>query len=117
MRPMKRLERALVAAATAAKPNVPEAGLLLWRAFVDLSNARSSNGYGANPLGYAEIEAYTRIHRLPLQPHHVAILRLMDDAWLEQAYRRQAGAPVGSKDMPHVSAQELTPELLDLMFR
>ena len=91
MTAIRRLERALVAAVTSDKPYVPEAGALLWQCFVKLSNARSSNGYGPNPISFAEIEAFGRFHRWPFSPHHVEIIRAMDDAWLENVHRKQDG--------------------------
>ena len=89
---MKRLERALVDAVTAAKPVVPEAGVLLWNLFMELNASRTYNAVGPNPISYAEIEAFARLHRWPLQPRHVAIIRAMDDAWLAHAYRKMQGS-------------------------
>lgn len=88
---MKRLERSLVEAVTAAKPVVPEAGVLLWNLFMEISASRTYNAVGPNAISYAEIVAYADICRWPLQPHHVAIIRAMDDAWLAHAYRKMQG--------------------------
>lgn len=74
------------------KPVVPEAGVLLWNLFMEISASRTYHAAGPNPISYAEVEAYARLHRWPLQSHHVAIIRAMDDAWLEHTYRKmQAG--------------------------
>uniref|UniRef100_UPI003BAC5764 phage tail assembly chaperone n=1 Tax=Stappia sp. TaxID=1870903 RepID=UPI003BAC5764 len=89
---VNRLERALSDAIAAAKPVVPEAGVLLWNLFMELSAGRTYNAAGPNPIAYAEIEAFARLHRWPLQPHHVAIIRAMDDAWLARAYRKMQGS-------------------------
>lgn len=92
----------------------PEAGRVLWNAFQRLSASRTYNPAGPNPIQPSEIEAFCRITRLPLAPHHVAILMDMDGAWLERAYARQKPAPEGVKTLPPVSAHGLTAELLDL---
>lgn len=93
---MHRLETHLTAALrrhlTGGKPVVPEAGVLLWNLFMEISASRTYHAAGPNPISFAEIEAYCRLHRWPLQPHHVATIRELDDAWLEHAYRKmQAG--------------------------
>jgi hypothetical protein len=74
-----------------AKPVVPESGVLLWNLFMETSASRTYHAAGPNPIAYAEIEAFARLHRWPLQPHHVAIIRSMDDAWLAHAYRNTQG--------------------------
>lgn len=105
-------------AAAGGRPVVPEAGNLLWSMFIDLSSGRSSNGFGPNPISWAEIEAWMRVKRWPLAPHHVEILRAMDDAWLEDAYKRQAAgasAPAGMKTAPMV-AGEFSLAAFDVMF-
>lgn len=109
MSPHLRLKRALLAAATSSKPGVPEAGLLLWHAFVRLSNARSYSQLGPNPISHAEIEAYARLMRLPLTPHHVETLRAMDEAWLAQVQSGQGATPQGK-------AQPLTAGMFDAVF-
>lgn len=114
-----RLERQLVASlethvATGRPPDVPEAGALLWRRhFAELCGTRSYGPNGPNPIAFAEIEAWARLMRWPLQPHHVAAIRALDDAWLEHAYaRRSAG---DRKTLPASSGQALTPALFDLI--
>ena len=114
---MKRLERQLVAAVTQAKPRVPEAGRLLWSSFGDLHRSRDYGMAGPEPISHAEIEAFARVHRLPLAPAHVAILRAMDDAWLLKV-RRAEDRGEGSDDktaksVPRTSTHALTPQLFD----
>lgn len=112
---MQRLNRQLVAAVTQDKPRVPEAGRLLWSWFVDLHQARRYGMAGANPISHAEIEAYARVNRLPLEPRHVAVLRKMDNAWMTRARRQQSdGQEPGAA--PRTSSQPLTPEMFDAAF-
>ena len=65
------------------KPAIPEAGRLLWSIFVDLAKSRSYGANGPNPISFAEIEAFARLNRWPLQPHHVEIIRALDETWLK----------------------------------
>lgn len=74
-----------------AKPAVPEAGVLLWNLFMQISTSRTYHMAGPNPLSHAEIEAFCRLYRWPLQSHHLEVIRALDDAWLEHAYRKMEG--------------------------
>lgn len=104
----------LAAAVTQAKPQIPEAGRVLWRIFVELSATRTYHMAGPNPVGFAEIEAYARLHRWPLAPHHVAILRAMDDAWLKHAYAK-IGKGKG-QNLPTGSDQPISAGAFDAVF-
>ncbi|MFO1104604.1 MAG: hypothetical protein U1E34_00775 [Amaricoccus sp.] len=85
---LDRLRRQLVEAlqghlATGRRPAIPEAGGPLWSAFLDLDATRGFHAAGPQPITFAEIEAWGRLTRTPLEPHHVAILRAMDVALLQ----------------------------------
>lgn len=113
---LRRLQGQLVDAlgahlAAGGRPRPPEAGLPLWNAFLRLSRARTFGPAGPNPIGWAEIEAWARLVREPLEAHHVEILVAMDEAWLGHAFARQAGGP--AKVLPAVSREALTPALFD----
>jgi hypothetical protein len=93
----------------------PDAGRLAWRWFNDLCRTRTSNGYGPNPISFAEIEAYARLYRWPLEPRHVELILDMDRTWLEWA--RTAGSPSGGgKAPPRSSGQPMTPAAFDAVF-
>lgn len=93
---MRDLKQALVFALrrhlAGGRPIVPESGALFWNIFMEIAASRTYHAAGPNPISYAEIEAYARLHRWPLAPHHVASIRALDDAWLEHAYRNQDAA-------------------------
>jgi hypothetical protein len=113
-----RLETQLVAAlrqnlATRKPVAIPEAGRLLWQIFGELSATRTYHQAGPNPVSHAEILTYGQAMRWPLQPHHVAILRTMDDAYLDHAYSGRGKAPDGMKTLPHISQQPLSAALID----
>ncbi|MCE6960569.1 hypothetical protein LAZ40_16210 [Cereibacter sphaeroides] len=95
------------------KPRLPDAAGFLWGAFWQLSRCRTMHAAGPNPIGWTEIVAWARLMRVPLEPHHVAILTAMDDVWLDHAY----GARGPGGQAPAVqSSQPLTPQILDAMF-
>lgn len=95
------------------KPRLPDAGAFLWNAFWQLSRCRTLHAAGPNPIGWAEIEAWARLMRVPLEPRHVEILAAMDDVWLDHAY---AARGIGGQSHVARSSEPLTPELLDAMF-
>lgn len=90
------------------------AAALPWRWFNDLCRTRTGNGYGPNPLSYAEIEAYARLYRWPLEPRHVDLILAMDRVWLERA-RQNISAGTGT-NVPMGPGQEMSPEAFDAVF-
>lgn len=109
---MKRLERQLVEAikqqaSTRKAVLLPEAGKLFWTMFTELSRSRTGGPMGPNPIQFSEIESWARLNRWPLEPHHVQLIKAMDDAWIECAY--------SSKGTHRVSTPA-TPEALDAAF-
>jgi len=91
---------------TGQLPSLPEAGGLFWSIFAELCTSR----HGREPIAYAEIEAWARLNRWPLCPHHVAILKAMDRAWLTYGD--------GSSDEIRTTtpAQKISPQLFDAVF-
>jgi len=50
--------------------------------FLDLNAARTSSGFGANPLSYREMESFSRLTGHPLAPWQVDLITAMDHAIL-----------------------------------
>lgn len=95
-------------------PSVPEPARLYWRWFTDLCRTRTSNGYGPNPIGYAEIEAYTRLYGWPLEPRHVDMIMALDRVWMAQA--RAPENTGGYAPLPKMSDQPLTADAFDAVW-
>lgn len=119
MTAIDRLTNHLIAAlrqnlATRKPVAIPEAGRLLWQIFGELSSGRTYNQAGPNPISYQDIVGFSHIARWPLQPHHVTILRAMDAAYLEQAYKQQR-RETNSGEPVRVS-QPMTPAVFNAMF-
>lgn len=94
---------------------IPEAGRVLWNIFADLSATRST-GFAAQPIGYADIMAYSRLNRWPLEPRHVDLICALDRVWLEWARSR---APIGDtpvRTAPPPPSQDMTIAAFDAVF-
>jgi hypothetical protein len=105
-----------LSAPTIRAAQIPAGGALLWRWFTDLSRARTYGQAGPNPISHADIVSYGHIMRLPIEPRHVAILRAMDETYLEHAYSKKDETPEGVKKLPPRSAHEITTGAFDAMF-
>lgn len=115
---MRRLERILCAYMQAQldgkKVRRPDAGQGVMQVFSQLSATRSWHANGPNPISFAEIDAYCRLMRLPLQPEHVGIVQSLDRVWTEDFYKRRDGAQ-GKAAAPMVSSTPLSAGLFDAM--
>jgi hypothetical protein len=97
-------------------PRPPDAGLLIWRVFGDLAGRRTWHAHGPNPISHGEIEAYCRVMRLPLAPHHVDLILALDRVWLEHSINTlRAGTGGNRPEVPQVSQRPLSPDLFDAM--
>lgn len=72
--PARRAERE----AELACPPFPEALRHVWTAFCRLS-ARRGAGFSINPISWPDIDAYTRLSRMPLAPWEVRLIEELDD--------------------------------------
>nr|WP_029924579.1 hypothetical protein [Ochrobactrum sp. UNC390CL2Tsu3S39] len=118
MTSLNRLEKAMVAAlkqalATSKSVIVPPGGSLLWGWFMDLNASRTWHMNGPNPITYVDIEAYGRINRWSLAAHHVAILRAMDAAYVEDFYSKRVTDKEAVAPRP---TGDISPDLFDAVF-
>jgi hypothetical protein len=91
-------------------PVMPAAGWRVWRIFNDLNRTRGG-GMGPAPLSHQEIESWSRLHREPVRPFELDIIRALDTAWLEAAAEMAKG-----DDRPRIMTEKVTPELVDRLF-
>lgn len=126
---MKRLTRQLAAALerslAGGAPVIPEAGRLLWSMFAELSAARGHHLAGPNAISHADIAAWATLNRWPLAPHHVAVIRALDAAWMRRVHAQpQNGAGRGGDGgkAPAIfeprwrSSQPVTAAIFDAVF-
>lgn len=93
---------------------LPEGAAPLWRAFCDLSEARSWHMNGPNPISWSDIAAWRELTGWPLEPRHVRVIRRLDQAWMESFHDRQEsgqGTPVARP------GAEVTATLFDAVFK
>jgi hypothetical protein len=91
-------------------PEVPFAGRRVWSIFLEL-NATRSIGMAPNPISFGEIEAWSRMHREPVRPFELDMLRALDAAYLEAARAGQEE----SGDEP--LGPPMTPGLFNAVFK
>jgi hypothetical protein len=54
----------------------------IWDWFTQLSRTRSSNGFGQNPISYAEIKAWSELTGVEPQPDEVFAVMTLDSVYL-----------------------------------
>lgn len=62
---------------------LPESCTELWKIFIDLHNARQSNGFGMSPLTYSDISAYAHLYKIEFEEWELTLLRMFDQAVLQ----------------------------------
>jgi hypothetical protein len=60
-------------------PAIPWPVQHVWNDFMTVTMRRTSNGFGANPLGYAELEAFARLMGRTFTPWEVRLMFRLDD--------------------------------------
>jgi len=53
----------------------------LWITFQRLANRRASNGFGLNPISWADIDAFLRLTRLRLTPWEIEQIEMLDNLY------------------------------------
>lgn len=66
----------------APAPELPVEGAYVWAAYRELDLARTSNGYGPNPISYTDMLAYFVLQGMKPRPWVIATLRAIDVAFL-----------------------------------
>ena len=96
-----------------AGPEVPWAGRRVWSIFLEL-NATRTTGMGVNPIGMLEIQTWSRLHREPIRPFELTIIRAMDSAFIKEAMKTVKSEP--KPEVPKVSARPFSLSLFDAWF-
>lgn len=63
--------------------SLPENCYLIWKYFLDLHNARGSNGFGVDPISYTEIKNYFDLMGIDPDPQEIELLKRFDYKYLE----------------------------------
>jgi hypothetical protein len=68
--------------------SIPEALLYLWFWFCELSNSRQYSEFGAMPLSYSEIFAWSQLTGNDPTALEVSILKQLDRAYLTESMKK-----------------------------
>ncbi len=79
-------------------PPFPRVLAYLWRVFIRLHSRRGSNGFGANPITFADIEAFIRLSGTRLVPWEVEVIEELDN--LYRMALAQASKPTPTTEQP-----------------
>lgn len=71
----------------------------LWGWFIELASARTSNGFGLNPISYVEIAAWARLTGREPSPWEVSLLKRMDGAALAAYAKKAPGAKAPPREI------------------
>lgn len=75
--------------AAVEEPDVPEAGEHVWAWFWELDAGRSSNGFGANPIGYPDIAYWSALTDARPSFDEARMLRAMDATMLRELAKKR----------------------------
>lgn len=67
---------------------IPEAGYPAWQAFLDLSERRTSSGFGGNPIQTSEVLAWFDLHEIDSAEErrdYYHLIGVLDREWLRLA--------------------------------
>lgn len=56
----------------------------VWHSFLRLNSKRTSNGFGANPISYLEIDAFCRLTNTYFTSEEIQVLEMLDGLVLKQ---------------------------------
>ena len=62
---------------------------LVWGYYIDLANARTSNGYGPNPISYTEINSWNDLTGSCVTPFEVKIIKRLDITYINHYATKQ----------------------------
>ena len=67
---------------------IPKEATHVWQWFLELHSARGGNGFGANPISYTEMAAWSEITGNRPRQHEWMALRMLDSVYLEMEAER-----------------------------
>jgi hypothetical protein len=78
-------------------PPLPDICEHIWRWFQELSAGRGSNGFGINPIGYRDIEAWSTLTGTIVRPGEVKTIMILDQTFLRVISAKDTGPFIGKK--------------------
>ena len=68
----------------------PQSLEFLWRDFLELNDARTSNGYALNAISYTEIDAWNRLLNKQVTAQDIRVIKQLDGVFLQHYQQQQA---------------------------
>ncbi len=68
---------------------LPDSMQYVWTWFIDLHNARTSNGFGLNPITYSDMKAYFDLHGIDVADWQVSLIKQLDNVALNAFAKQQ----------------------------
>ena len=68
----------------------PETLEYVWRDFLELNDARTSNGYTVNPISYLELDAWNRLMNKQVTAQEISIMKQLDSVFMSHYQKQQA---------------------------
>lgn len=62
---------------------MPQSCFHVWKMFIEMNNARGSNGFGVNPISYTEIYSYCKLHVLDIDEWELDLIKMFDKTVLD----------------------------------
>lgn len=93
---------------------IPAAGEHVWRWFKELDRARTSTGFGVNPITWQEIDAWATRRKVDPSQWEIDALISLDSLRVELFY--SAKAPEKEEQQEEVSSRPLSSRLFDALF-
>lgn len=57
---------------------LPESCYYIWKWFIDLDSSRSSNGFGIDPINYADVLAYFNLYDIEPMDYELQAIKKLD---------------------------------------
>lgn len=88
---LKSIERQVGVTPDLLKP-VPFPQILefVWCDFLELNDARTSNGYSMNPVSFTELDAWNRLVKKDITAQEISIIKQLDGVFLHHYQQKQA---------------------------
>lgn len=71
---------------------LPDSMGYVWGWFIELHNARTSNGFGLNPITYVDMQAYFDLYQIVPQDWQVQLIKQLDSIALSAFAKQQKDA-------------------------
>ena len=68
----------------------PETLEFIWRDFLELNDARTSNGYTVNPISFTELDAWNRLMNKQVTAQEISIMKQLDAVFMNHYQKQQA---------------------------